>query len=78
MLPVTSMNMVSRFCGVDISAEMVERARRLTPSVEFRQGDEIIEHSSLVKNGRHLLGSVDDVNVIEFVTIKLNERSMIS
>jgi hypothetical protein len=35
-------------------------------------------HSSLVKNGRHLLGSVDDVNVIEFVPIKLNERSMIS
>jgi SAM-dependent methyltransferase len=28
-----------RVCGVDISAEMVERARRLTPGVEFRQGD---------------------------------------
>jgi len=26
-------------CGVDISTEMVERARRLTPGVEFRQGD---------------------------------------
>jgi len=26
-------------CGVDISTEMVERARRLTRGVEFRQGD---------------------------------------
>jgi len=26
-------------CGVDLSAEMVERARHLTPGVEFRQGD---------------------------------------
>lgn len=26
-------------CGIDLSAEMVERARRLTPGVEFRQGD---------------------------------------
>lgn len=26
-------------CGVDLSPAMVERARRLTPSVEFRQGD---------------------------------------
>jgi SAM-dependent methyltransferase len=28
-----------KVCGVDISAEMVERACRLTPGVEFRQGD---------------------------------------
>src|SRR5262249_25481591 len=26
-------------CGVDLSPAMVERARRLTPDVEFRQGD---------------------------------------
>jgi SAM-dependent methyltransferase len=26
-------------CGVDLSPEMVERARRLVPGVEFRQGD---------------------------------------
>jgi SAM-dependent methyltransferase len=26
-------------CGVDLSAEMVERARHLTPAVEFQQGD---------------------------------------
>jgi SAM-dependent methyltransferase len=26
-------------CGVDLSPAMVERARRLTPGVEFRQGD---------------------------------------
>jgi SAM-dependent methyltransferase len=26
-------------CGVDLSAEIVERARHLTPGVEFRQGD---------------------------------------
>ena len=26
-------------CGVDLSPEMVERARRLNPGVEFRQGD---------------------------------------
>jgi SAM-dependent methyltransferase len=26
-------------CGVDLSAELVGRARRLTPGVEFRQGD---------------------------------------
>jgi SAM-dependent methyltransferase len=26
-------------CGVDLSAEMVDRARRLTPAVEFQQGD---------------------------------------
>jgi SAM-dependent methyltransferase len=26
-------------CGVDLSAEMVERARRLNPDVEFQQGD---------------------------------------
>jgi SAM-dependent methyltransferase len=26
-------------CGVDLSPAMVERARRLTPEVEFRQGD---------------------------------------
>jgi SAM-dependent methyltransferase len=28
-----------RVCGVDLSPAMVERARRLTPGVEFRQGD---------------------------------------
>jgi SAM-dependent methyltransferase len=28
-----------KICGVDISTEMVERACRLTPGVEFRQGD---------------------------------------
>jgi SAM-dependent methyltransferase len=28
-----------KVCGVDISTEMVERACRLTPGVEFRQGD---------------------------------------
>jgi SAM-dependent methyltransferase len=28
-----------RVCGVDLSAAMVERARRLSPGVEFRQGD---------------------------------------
>ena len=28
-----------KICGVDISSEMVERARRLTPGVKFRQGD---------------------------------------
>jgi SAM-dependent methyltransferase len=28
-----------RVCGVDLSAAMVERARRLIPGVEFRQGD---------------------------------------
>lgn len=28
-----------KVCGVDISTEMVKRARRLTPGVEFRQGD---------------------------------------
>jgi SAM-dependent methyltransferase len=26
-------------CGIDLSPVMVERARRLTPAVEFRQGD---------------------------------------
>ena len=26
-------------CGVDLSGEMVDRARRLTPAVEFQQGD---------------------------------------
>ncbi len=26
-------------CGIDLSAELVERARRLTPGIEFRQGD---------------------------------------
>src|SRR4030095_4551865 len=26
-------------CGVDLSVEMVKRARRLTPPVEFQQGD---------------------------------------
>ena len=26
-------------CGVDLSPAMVERARRLVPGVEFRQGD---------------------------------------
>jgi SAM-dependent methyltransferase len=26
-------------CGVDLSGEIVERARRLTPGIEFRQGD---------------------------------------
>ena len=26
-------------CGVDLSAELVERAHRLTPGIEFRQGD---------------------------------------
>jgi SAM-dependent methyltransferase len=26
-------------CGVDLSAEMVDRARRLIPAVEFQQGD---------------------------------------
>jgi SAM-dependent methyltransferase len=26
-------------CGVDLSCEMVDRARQLTPAVEFRQGD---------------------------------------
>src|SRR5262245_44744915 len=26
-------------CGVDLSPAMVERARQLTPGVEFRQGD---------------------------------------
>jgi SAM-dependent methyltransferase len=26
-------------CGVDLSAELVERARRLTPGIEFRQGN---------------------------------------
>ena len=28
-----------RVCGVDLSPAMVEKARRLTPGVEFRQGD---------------------------------------
>jgi ubiquinone/menaquinone biosynthesis C-methylase UbiE len=28
-----------RICGIDLSSEMVEEARRLTPGVEFRQGD---------------------------------------
>jgi SAM-dependent methyltransferase len=28
-----------RVCGVDLSPAMVERARRLTPGVEFREGD---------------------------------------
>jgi ubiquinone/menaquinone biosynthesis C-methylase UbiE len=28
-----------KVCGVDISTEMVKRARRLTPGVEFRQSD---------------------------------------
>jgi SAM-dependent methyltransferase len=28
-----------KICGVDISTEMVKRACRLTPGVEFRQGD---------------------------------------
>ena len=28
-----------RVCGIDLSAELVERARRLTPGIEFRQGD---------------------------------------
>jgi SAM-dependent methyltransferase len=28
-----------RMCGVDLSPAMVERARRLTPGVEFREGD---------------------------------------
>lgn len=26
-------------CGIDLSPAMVERARRLTPGIEFRQGD---------------------------------------
>jgi SAM-dependent methyltransferase len=26
-------------CGIDLSAELVERARRLTPGIEFRRGD---------------------------------------
>ena len=26
-------------CGIDLSAELVERAHRLTPDIEFRQGD---------------------------------------
>ena len=26
-------------CGIDLSPAMVERARRLTPAVDFRQGD---------------------------------------
>ena len=26
-------------CGVDLSAELVERARRLNPGIEFQQGD---------------------------------------
>ena len=26
-------------CGVDLSGEIVDRARRLTPGIEFRQGD---------------------------------------
>jgi len=29
-------------CGVDLSPAMVERARRLTPGVEFRQGDMMV------------------------------------
>jgi ubiquinone/menaquinone biosynthesis C-methylase UbiE len=29
----------ARVCGVDLSSAMVEQARRLTPGVEFRQGD---------------------------------------
>src|SRR4029434_2987326 len=28
-----------QICGVDLSAELVARARRLTPGVTFRQGD---------------------------------------
>jgi len=28
-----------QICGIDLSLAMVERARRLTPGVEFRQGD---------------------------------------
>jgi SAM-dependent methyltransferase len=28
-----------RVCGVDLSREMIERARRLNPGIEFRQGD---------------------------------------
>ncbi len=28
-----------RVCGIDLSPAMIERARRLTPAVEFRQGD---------------------------------------
>ncbi len=28
-----------QICGIDLSTEMVERARRLTPDVEFRRGD---------------------------------------
>jgi SAM-dependent methyltransferase len=28
-----------RVCGIDLSPAMVEQARRLTPAVEFRQGD---------------------------------------
>ena len=30
-----------QMCGIDLSVEMVKRARRLTPAVEFRQGDMI-------------------------------------
>jgi SAM-dependent methyltransferase len=28
-----------QICGVDLSAELVERARRLNPGIEFQQGD---------------------------------------
>src|SRR5262245_33418605 len=28
-----------QICGLDLSAEMIERARLLTPQIEFRQGD---------------------------------------
>jgi ubiquinone/menaquinone biosynthesis C-methylase UbiE len=29
----------AKVCGIDLSAEMVERARRLNPGIDFRQGD---------------------------------------
>src|SRR5262245_59893759 len=28
-----------QICGLDLSAQMVERASRLSPQIEFRQGD---------------------------------------
>ena len=29
----------AKVCGIDLASEMVERARRLNPGIEFRQGD---------------------------------------